>query len=179
MLESLSGVRDQKPSVSIVPDGTAVSFCFISQHFVLGSCHLLSPSLSGTSPHRAILSTYVDAHGLCFRGVLRAATALRVDVLDLLTNHQPPFTGFQAYLVLSPFPAPHQEDAVRRNFRVTLELLSTQKIKHRFLKIRRQRCTGEVQKKVEPFGAMGSDRNLNFCGNVRPYRERIFNRQRV
>src|SRR6266436_3709995 len=87
--------------------------------------------------------------------------------------------GAQSFLALSAFPAPDQEDAVRRNFRVTLELLSPQKIKHRFLKIRRLRCTGEVQKKIVPFGAMGSDRSLNFCGNVRPYRERIFNRQGV
>ena len=36
---SLSGVRDQKPNVSIVPYGTDVSFCIISQHYVLGYFH--------------------------------------------------------------------------------------------------------------------------------------------
>jgi hypothetical protein len=28
--------RDPKPTVSIVPEGTDLFFCFISQHFVLG-----------------------------------------------------------------------------------------------------------------------------------------------
>jgi hypothetical protein len=37
--QSLSGVPDQKPKISIVPDGTDVSFCVISQHFVLGYFH--------------------------------------------------------------------------------------------------------------------------------------------
>jgi hypothetical protein len=30
---------NQKPNVSIVPNGTAVSFCIIPQHFVLGYFH--------------------------------------------------------------------------------------------------------------------------------------------
>ena len=34
--DKLSGVRDQMPSDSIVPTGTDLSFCIISQHFVLG-----------------------------------------------------------------------------------------------------------------------------------------------
>jgi hypothetical protein len=34
--QSLSGVRDQKPNVSIVPFGTDVSFFIVAQHFVLG-----------------------------------------------------------------------------------------------------------------------------------------------
>jgi len=37
--QSLSRIRDQKPSVSIVPVGTDVSLCVISQHFVLGYFH--------------------------------------------------------------------------------------------------------------------------------------------
>jgi hypothetical protein len=32
-------MRDQTPSDSIVPTGTDVSFCIISQHFVLGYFH--------------------------------------------------------------------------------------------------------------------------------------------
>jgi hypothetical protein len=37
--QSLSGMRDQTPSDSIVPTGTDLSFCIISQHFVLGYFH--------------------------------------------------------------------------------------------------------------------------------------------
>jgi hypothetical protein len=70
--------------------------------------------------------------------------SLRVDVLDLLTNHQSPFTVFQAFSALWAFPAPHKEHAIRRDFSVTLELLFPQKIKDRLLKNRRLRCTGEV-----------------------------------
>ena len=36
--QSLSGVRDRKPILSIVPYGTDVSFCIISQS---GSCRIL------------------------------------------------------------------------------------------------------------------------------------------
>jgi hypothetical protein len=41
--QSLSGVRDQTPNVSIVPNGTDLSFCIISQHFVLGYFHHIPP----------------------------------------------------------------------------------------------------------------------------------------
>src|SRR5260370_21746538 len=39
----LSRVQDQKPSISIVPHGTDIAFCFISQHFVLGYFHWIPP----------------------------------------------------------------------------------------------------------------------------------------
>jgi len=60
-------VRDQKPTVSIVPDadGTDVSFCFISQHFVLGYFRQVPAGLiSGHQRTCAILiaSPLVEAH---------------------------------------------------------------------------------------------------------------------
>jgi hypothetical protein len=35
--------RNQKLNVSIVPSGTDISFCIISQHFVLGYFHWVPP----------------------------------------------------------------------------------------------------------------------------------------
>ena len=61
--------------------------------------------------------------------------------LDRLTSHLSPLTPSPA---LPSFPAPHKQHTIRRDFSVTLQLLSSQKIKDRFLKNRRLRCTGEV-----------------------------------
>jgi hypothetical protein len=56
------------------------------------------------------------------------------------TSHQshPPLPALSAFLT------PHKEHAIRRDFSVTLELLSSQEIKDRLLKNRRLRCTGEI-----------------------------------
>ena len=50
---------NQRPSGSIVPGGTDVSFCTVSQHFVLGYFHCLPPGLN--SPALDYLSPPVRA----------------------------------------------------------------------------------------------------------------------
>jgi hypothetical protein len=44
-------VRDKEPNVSIVPPGTDISFCIISQHFVLGYFRRVPPGLIFVGPH--------------------------------------------------------------------------------------------------------------------------------
>ena len=54
-------MRDEELNISIVPAGTGISFCIISQHFVLGYFRQVPPGLiftNGQRPdiHKTILS---------------------------------------------------------------------------------------------------------------------------
>jgi len=73
-------------------------------HFPALRTGLLSPNLSGTSPHRAILSTYVDAHGLCFRGPFEPPLHFvsMFSTFSRITNHLSPGSRPTWYYLRSP-----------------------------------------------------------------------------
>jgi len=97
--------RDQEPNVSIVPTGTDISFCIISQHFVLGYFHWVPSSFAPPSPRCGAAFVLRARRSPKSKGGLRATADRPGPVLVAYPKYYFDAYGLKPSYLLSRFAA--------------------------------------------------------------------------